>query len=162
MKDSVYFEVLKDSDLYRDYFEWMSDNTTVSNAVDIVRKEFGVETSSFYAVRDYLLINPTPKDRKKFASYLMKTKDGRFKKASDMSKRWVELLKDVKYVRKPQLYYYLRIVGRWTERLFHHQNKLYGQIGVEVDGEIGTIPESFVEMKASEFYKIVETLELGK
>lgn len=82
---------------------------------------------------------------------------GEFKKNTAISKMWVELVKDIAHFDKPKLVYYMRMnCYRWKERLFHIGDKLYGSI--ESDGEV-SVPDFAVEMKASEFYKVIEDAE---
>ena len=66
------------------------------------------------------------------------------------------LVKDITPFNRPQLFYYMKdLIGRWRERLFAVDGKLYGSIESESEEEIET-PEWAEEMKASEFYKILE------
>lgn len=60
-------------------------------------------------------------------------------------------------IEKPKLFYYFDLLGHhWKERLFEVKDKLY--CSIESDGEVST-PDFAIEMKASEFYKINESIE---
>lgn len=85
--------------------------------------------------------------------------NGEFKKMSAPYKMWMSLTKDIASFTKPQLFYYMKdLIGRWRERLFDFDGKLYCSIESEREEEIET-PEWADEMKASEFYKILEESE---
>lgn len=85
---------------------------------------------------------------------IKKTNDGEFKKNTEVSKMWVELVKDIGHFEKPELLFYFDLIGhRWKERLFHIGEKLY--CSIESDGEVST-PDFAIEMKASEFYRVIE------
>ena len=88
---------------------------------------------------------------------MKKTNDGEFKKNSEVSKMWIGLVKDIENFDKPRLLFYFNLIGhRWKERLFHIGDKLY--CSIESDGEVST-PDFVIEMKASEFYKVIEEEE---
>lgn len=151
-----YFEIKPDSSLYADYFAYMKDNEKVWKAVNEVREKFGIESDGFYHVKDAFWISPTENDVEKFRSMTKKNRPGEFKKNSDPSKMWVGLVKDIKHFEKPKLFYYFQLYLRWKERLFSVGEKLYCSIDSEFEFPI---PEFAIEMKASEFYRIVEEME---
>lgn len=152
-----YFIVDKESELYSDYFEWLNDKDKVAKAFRNVCEEFGVETKQFYLTKERFHIVPTLNDSEKFRSMMMKSDYGVFKKSSPVTKRWNELVKDIEHFKKPQLFYYLPLLGyKWRERLFNVGGVLYGS--VESDGYID-IPDYMTEIKASEFYKVIEEME---
>lgn len=152
-----YFIVHEGSELYSDYFKWFKDKDKVAKAFRTMCEEFGIETKQFYLTKDRFHIVPTPNDNEKFRSMMMKSDYGVFKKNSSVAKRWVELVKDIENFKKPQLLFYLPLLGhRWKERLFNVNSVLYGS--VESDGEV-EIPGCMTEIKASEFYKVIEEME---
>ena len=100
---------------------------------------------------------PTKKDTKKFESMLKKTSYGEFKKNAEISKEWIAGVEKIGRIQKPRLFYYFDLLGhRWRERLFHIGDKLY--CSIESDGEV-SVSGFALEMKASEFYKIIEESE---
>lgn len=152
-----YLEVKPESKLYIDYFGYIRDNDKVLEAVRKVREEFGIETERFYRRKNTLRVEPTEVDEIKFSNMLKKTSTGEFKKTSAPYKLWRSLLKDIEHFNKPRLFYYMECpVGKWKERLFHIDKRLYCSIASE--NEIET-PEWGIEMKASSFYKIVERIQ---
>ena len=155
-----YFEIKPDSELYKEYFAHQKSMPKIVGAFDKVCEKFGIEATSVRARKDTFWIVPTKKDREKFSSIMKKNNDGEFKKNSEPNKMWRKLVKDIENFQKPQLIFYFKIHGiRWSERLFHIDDKLYGS--VESDGLID-IPEFCTEMKASQFYKIIEENEKGE
>lgn len=154
-----YFEVKPGSALYEDYFAYLGNRKEVMAAFDKVCEEFGIETKSFYLTNRTFRIVPTDADREKFSGMMKKTSDGEFKKMSAPYKMWISLTKDIAPFTKPQLFYYMKdLIGRWRERLFDFDGKLYCSIESESEEEMET-PEWADEMKASEFYKILEESE---
>lgn len=152
-----YFVVNEDSGLHADYFAWKGNHKKILDAIEKVREEFGIETKQFYLDQKRLHIHPSENDSKKFKDMMKKGGWGEFKKNSEPSKMWVELVKDILQFKKPQLFYYFDMLGhRWRERLFDIDGKLYGSI--ESDQEV-KMPDFVTEIKASEFYKIIEDYE---
>ena len=152
-----YFEVKKGCKLYRDYFDYLEDKHKVVDAFDEVCKHFGIETDEFYLNKKSFRIVPTKTDNEKFATMMKKTNYGEFKKNSEPCKMWLSLTKDIEHFQKPELLFYFDLLGyRWKERLFHIGEKLY--CSIESDGDI-SCPDFVTELKASEFYKIIEESE---
>ena len=157
-----YFEVKQGSKLYNDSFTYIEDYKKAVAAFKQTCEEFGIETTGFYPCKEYLHIDPTRQDVKKFSDDLLKNSYGVFKKNSPQSKRWRELTKDIQFFYKPQLMNYMSFdAGRWSERLFNVNEKLYASINTDRNAEI-ILPDFAVEMKASDFYKIIEEQEANK
>ena len=149
-----YFEIKPDCALYKDYFAHENVKEQIINAYKVVCEKFGIETNKFYMVKDYFRIVPTENDLKKFERVMKKTNYGEFKKGSAPSKMWKELVGSIENFNKPKLFYYFDSLGhRWKERVFHVGNKVY--CSIESDGEVST-PTFAYEMKASEFYRVIE------
>lgn len=153
-----YFEIKPDCALYKEYFAHEKAGEKIVAAFNQVREKFGIETTVFYLKKGRFHIAATDKDMEKFSGMMKKGNVGEFRKNSAPSKMWVELVKDIAHFERPQLLYYFScLLGRrWKERLFHIGDKLY--CSIESDGEV-SVPEFAVEMKASEFYKIIEDAE---
>lgn len=150
-------KIRKDCQLYKDYFEWVGNLDAIKKLFNGIKEKYGIEADSFYEYKDTFKIIPTGKDRKKFDSMLKKTSYGEFKKNTEISKEWVNGVKEIGRIEKPHLIYYFSLLGhRWKERLFHIEDKLY--CSIESDGEV-SVPKFALEMKASEFYKIIEESE---
>lgn len=152
-----YFIVKEDCSLYKDYFNHKKSEKEIYSAYKRVCEEFGIESNQFFLSKNSFSIIPTDKDKEKFNSVLKKTNYGEFKKNSAPSKMWISLVKDIHNFDKPRLIYYFELLGHtWRERLFDKENVLY--CSVESDRDIKT-PNFVTEIKASEFYKVIEDLE---
>lgn len=152
-----YFEIKPESALYKEYFAHEKAGEKIVAAFNQVREKFGIETTTFYLKKDRFHIVATDKDMEKFSGMMKKGNVGELRKNSTPSKMWVESVKDIAHFERPELMFYFPLIGhRWKERLFHIEDKLY--CSIESDGEVST-PEFAVEMKASEFYKIIEDAE---
>lgn len=152
-----YFEIKPDCALYKEYFAHEKAGEKIKAAINKVRERFGIETTTFYLMKDRLRIKATDKDMEKFSGMMKKGNVGEFRKNSAPSKMWAELVKDIVHFERPKLFYFFNLIGhRWKERMFHIGDKLY--CSIESDGEVST-PDFAVEMKASEFYKVIEDAE---
>lgn len=152
-----YFEIKPDCELYRDYFAYKEDEPKIVAAFKSVCEKFGIESEGFYMKKDRLWVEPTLKDNENFSGMMKKTNYGEFKRNSAPSKMWVELVKNIEHFEKPRVMFYFHMTCyRWKERLFHIGDRLY--CSIESNGEV-SVPEFAVEMKASEFYKVIEDAE---
>ena len=152
-----YMEIRKDCQLYKDYFEWVGNWDAIKKLFNGIKEKYGIEATGFYPYKEAFKIVPTENDNKKFESMLKKTSYGEFKKNTDISKEWIAGVEKIGRIEKPQLFYYFNLLGRrWKERLFHIGGKLY--CSIESDGAV-SVPKFVLEMKASEFYKIIEESE---
>lgn len=130
----------------------------VEEAFKAFKKEVGIETVAYYQSTDVLKIVPTENDLDKFSS-MMKVDRVTFKKNSALNKEWVKICKEkeLKTPRKPVWELESLIDSntyRFRSRLFSLGDKVYGSF--ESDGDFTLPTEHFIELKASEFYKIVE------
>lgn len=154
-----YFRVNPMSGMYREWFKYKDSR----NALRELYKKFsdanGIEAESFYATNKALHIVPKGNDNEKFGSILCQSEDGmrKFKASSKIAKGWIQALQseNLEVVPKPMPILYVRSLngGRYRTRLFDIDDMVY----CSIDGfEISEIPEGWEEMKASEFFKIIE------
>jgi len=158
-----YFEVTKQSNLYNQYMEYKDNQEVMHN----ISKEFmdtqGIETNEYANQSDKFYIVPTEKDLDKFSKSLCKSVgEGlmAFKTNSKVGKTWVKALeeKQVKIKYKPYVGRSFRnCMGKNRSRIFAIDSVVYCSFENEYDFE--DTPEGFVEIKASEFWKIVEDYE---
>lgn len=104
---------------------------------------------------------PTKEDYAKFKDQFTQKQEnygGRtFKQISEVGKAWKSL--KVTVLRKPFVPFFFRNSGvRNTTNLFMIENVLYCYIDNGCSVEIDT-PQDFVEIKASEYHKIIEDYE---
>ena len=152
-----YFKVNEGCQLHTDYFSWKEDKKKIKEAMQEVCKKFGIEAEQFYMQKNRLHIVPTQNDIKNFSAMMTKNDYGRFKKTSEPSKMWVELVKDIEHFHKPRLFNYIHFHAHgWSENLFDIDGVVYGLLK---DVYEVNLPNFVVEIKASEFYKIIEDYE---
>jgi len=155
-----YFIVTEQSKLYGEYMRYIQNKKDVNDHVKEFTAKNEIKTTEYYANSGYLYIVPTENDLEKFEKVLTKpVNDGlrSFKKNSKINKQWVKSLdeKDLKVINKPVvLFYFTRGYGKTRSRLFNVDKVLY--CSFEVDTTELDCPEGMVEIKASEFYKILE------
>lgn len=156
-----YFIVTEESQLHKDWFAYKKNSAAVRELIKAFFSEHGIESNEFYAADDAIYIVPSEKDKGTFNSLLCAPLENglrQFKKTSKISKAWVKTLKDagLRVFGKPMLILYFRSLGgRFKSRLFDLNGILY----CSLDPVHGEAPEGFVEMKASEFFKIIEESE---
>ena len=158
-----YFKVTKQSNLYNQYMEYKDNQKVMHN----ISKEFmntqGIETDTYANQGNTFYIVPTEKDTERFAKSLCKSiGEGlrAFKAKSKVGKAWVETLeeKQIKIKYKPFVGRSFRnCMGKNRSRIFVIDSVVYCSFQNDYDFE--DTPEGFVELKASEFWKIVEDYE---
>ena len=158
-----YFEVKKDSDFYKKYFDFRDISSKVNELFKQFAKDNGIETTEYYQNTDRLVIVPTQGDRIKFKGMFVQNSYTDFKKTAPICKSWINLCKEngLKTPRKPSLAWdTLCNLGSYStsSRLFSIGEKVYGSIDNKCDADI-KLTDEFIEMKASEFWKIVEDTE---
>ena len=152
------FFIVKNEGLIKQLKEFESMREKVDNAFKEFSKEIGIETSKYYQYTDRLIIVPTEKDFTTFSSFLKADRET-FKKNSAISKMWVKICKEkgLKTPIKPT-WELQGLIGdyiyRFRSRLFSLGDKVYGSFEADVNFSLPN--EHFIELKASEFYKIIE------
>ena len=150
--------IVKNETLVKQLKDYESMRQKVDEAFKEFVKEHGIETTEYYQFTDQLRICPTENDIQKFRNQL-KVDNETFKKNSVLSKAWVECCKanELRTPRKPVWELRDLIRGgfyRFRSSLFSLNDEVYGTF--EADADFNFSEEDFVELKASEFYKIVE------
>ena len=159
-----YFIISSDAQISKDLISYEENAAKVNEAMLKLSREVGIEGSEYYPGSDVLGIVPTENDLTKFASQLRKDtySDGLrlFKKNSEVGKKWMALASEVKPQRKPRLWmYYHFLMGKMRTRLFRIDGTIY--CSIENDGQYEK-PDEFREIKASEFFKVIEDYEERK
>lgn len=153
-----YFRIPKEHRIYGMYVEFKDMSKRINEAFVEFAKENGIDTSEYYQTTESLYICPTEKDEEKFGKYFKKNIPGEFKKTSPLSKAWVKKCKEleIKTVRKPSLAWEFGIFGSSRQRIFMIHDVLYASLSTNRDFE--TL-EGLEEIKASEFFKVIEDYE---
>jgi len=152
-----YFTIKKDSQLYKDYFQWLEDRKNNAKVYDEFANKHGIESSRFIPHKKRLCIVPTEKDKDRFRKdFTQEYADGglrQFKVRSSIGADWISAVSDLMIARKPCYFGLVRVYGRYLERLFNIKDTLYGSLSADSDFILHDCME---EIKASEFYKVIE------
>lgn len=155
------FFIVKNEDLIKQVKDFESMRIKINDAFREFAKKHDIETTQYYLCTDQLKISPTLNDIEKFKGQL-KVDRTTFKIKSAMNKEWVEICK-VNGLITPERpsWELMRLVGagfwRFSSRLFSLNDKVYGSLEMETPFKLPE--EHFIELKASEFYKIIEDLQ---
>lgn len=156
-----YFRIKDECRFKKDYFDYMENSKMLNDFIKEFFDKHDIETSKYYLSEEQLYIVPTESDVYKFDKQLNKPKDQglrAFKKNSRVNKAFVNKLKenDLKILRKPQLWMYIDFLGRMSTQTFIKNSEIYAK--VETDYKFIYSTEYFEEIKASEYYKIKESI----
>ena len=106
-------------------------------------------------------IDPDAEDIKNFANGFISDIPGKFKLRNPLNKEWVSLCKEnglTENAHKPYVPFYFTIgCFKCGWRLFDLDNVIYCTFSSEGDFNV---PEGLTEIKASEFYSIMESKKL--
>lgn len=155
-----FYIVTEQSRLHKDYFEYKNNAKRIKELVNEFTDKHTIETHLYYPSNSGIAIVPTKNDKELFDKMLNKSVgEGLrfFKKNSKISKDWINLLdiNNIKVINKPMVGFYIRgLLGKHRTRLFDVEGILYCSVDTDVQ-EINC-PEGFTEIKASEFYKVIE------
>lgn len=153
-----YFIVTEQSRLHKSWFAYKENREQLRKFVKDFKVANGIEADGYYADNHNFYIVPTEQDKATFGSALCSpVNDGlrKFKKSTKIGKAWLKALEDAdfKIIGKPMVILYFKgLQGRHRSRIFDQDGVLY----CSLDPAEGDTPEGFVEMKASEFFKVVE------
>lgn len=155
-----YYEVTDKSNLYKDYMGYLENVKAVNGLVKDFTNKNNIESESYATDKTDLYIEPTENDMTKYKNVLSSYGNGlyKFKGNSKIAKAWKKELEDnsLEVQRKPKVPIYF---NSWSYRIsssvFSIDNKVYCSLEL-VDQDFDEVPEGMIEMKASEFYKIIE------
>jgi hypothetical protein len=144
--------------LHSNYINYLEDSSAACRAFNSLAEKYGIETSEFYPGTSRLAIVPTEKDRVTFEKQLTKRVRSQglifFKVGSKIGKEWAEIVKDLRNTPRPRVSLNLKeFIPRATERIFALNGIVYCSIDTETEY---VKPEWLQEMKASEFFKVIE------
>ncbi len=157
----IRYFIVKNEELIELVKEFDGMRKKINDAFKEFAKDNGIEANKYVQSVDKLMIIPTDKDYTTFKD-MLRTDRMTFKKNSDMSKKWVELCKK-KGLRTPvkpvwELHGLIAWnIWKFRSNLFQLDDKVYGTF--ETDEDFSLPDEHFIELKASEFFKIIEEHE---
>lgn len=153
-----YYIVTSDSLIFKGYMDYREMSEKVNCAFKEFAEEYGFETHEYYQSVQRLHICPTDSDTERFGKCFKKDTPGLFKKNTPQARAWVNKCQalGLKTACKPYLGFEFRIYGRSRSRLFMIKDILYASFGTDCDFKD---PVGFKEIKASEFFKVIEEYE---
>jgi len=156
-----YFIVTEESELHKDWFEYKENRSRVRELIHEFNQANNIESESYFVTDTAFYIVPTDKDKENFGQVLaLPINDGlqKFKGNSKVAKAWVKTLKEagIRIKHKPRLIFYISPEGgRYRSRLF----EIDGIVYCSIDPCQEKTPHGFKEIKASEFFKVIEDAE---
>ena len=153
-----YFVVNENHDFYKRCSQYIEKRNDIFNKAYAYMKQFDVEDREVGVSGRSIYVADTKENRDKFGNMLKKdAKRGwlEFKKNSKIAKEWTH--------EKPYppsfIFDVLSDCGRYSERMFIFENKLY--IGFRLDHDFET-PDGYTEIKASQYHATVELINENK
>ena len=154
-----FYIVTEESSLNKQYWEYKNNVKEVNEYVKKFMDQEDIKANEYYVNAELIYIVPSDEDLKNFNKKLNKTElEGglrQFRLNSDIAKRWINFVKenDIKFKHKPFVGTYFNTYGRSKSRLFNIGNTVYCSYETEFNFNN---PNGFKEIKASEFYKVIE------
>lgn len=157
-----YFRLTEESALQRDFIAYKNNAKVLRELIIEFNTTHGIKSGVYYATDEALYIIPTESDLEKHSSVLCAPiEEGlrKFKVNSRIGKAWVKGLKDknLSVLRKPPVAFYFPRFGggRIQSRIFEIDGVVYCSMNPCEESQIS----GMVEMKASEFFKVIEESE---
>lgn len=154
-----YFEITKNSKHYQGHFDYLTHRKEAIEATSKFMEEYDIPGSIFMIWGDHLWIPETNAFVEKFGEQLrnVRYKNCRsFKKNSPIGKAFTKA--DISMPLKPFVpFFFDDCCGEFNTRLFDYENRVYCSIAAPNLSLLKLeTPVGFVEMKGSEFFKIIE------
>ena len=158
-----YFEI-KDKVLVQKYEKYEIMSEKMRNTFCEFCEKHGIEAERYKETAEHLIIVSTKNDMEKFGTQIKKNTYGHFKDNSKLAKEWIALCKEkgIETPYKP-IWEMSRLMkvqsgvfeNRFSSRMFSIAGVLYGSYEIDRDWEFPKT-DAFAELKASEFWRIVE------
>lgn len=157
-----YFEITKDSNHYQEYIDFQSKRKSAIKAIDSFSEAHGINSNGFMIWDGYFWVAATDDVVKKFSNQLRNIRYKgccAFKKNSSIGKAFAE--SGITMPSKPFVPFFFPDCpgyGDFSTRLFEYSDRVYCSIAEPTLSALKS-PTGFIEMKASEFFKIIEEAE---
>jgi len=156
-----FYIVPAESALGKAFQNYKKDSDLLYNTYLDFAKEKGIISDGVYLTAKRLWINPTSEDKEKFGSEFMMYEPGKFKKTSRLCKEWINLCREkgIKGLSKPNPIFYFHKSDFFScrSRLFELDGVIYCTLSSSSEFNA---PDELNEIKASEFYTIMEQHEI--
>lgn len=163
-----FFQIKDDCKLYNDYFAFIKMKTEMNNLFDEFTKIHQLSGQKFVISTNRLIMELNEQEQQTYANDLIKNQNYKihniyaFKKNAKLCKKWIQLCEkeNIKFIlSKPMIGFYLnKNLFPFGQRLFHIGTNLYGSLDNKKDSDF-ELDDFLIELKASEFYKIIENFE---
>lgn len=154
-----FYIVTEKSPVYKQFKDYRENRKLVNDHYGSFKENHGIEATEYNVDNESIYIVPTNNDIVKFEKVLKQPLSNGlmgFKKNSKVGKDWVSSLKEtgLKILHRPMLGFVFRVHGTHRTRLFEHKGWVY--CSCDCDCGDWETPEGMQEIKASEFYKVIE------
>ena len=162
-----FFQIKEDCKLYQDYFAFIEMKAKMNNLFDTFTKTHQLSGQKFILNPNRLIIELNEQEQQTYANDLITNQNYKihniytFKKNAKLCKEWVKRCKDlaIQEQTKPMIGFYFNAnLYSFRQRLFHIGTNLYGSLDNKKDSDFA-LDDFAIELKASEFYKIIEDFE---
>lgn len=156
-----YFEITKDSKRYQQYINYQTKRKEAIEAMSKFMEEHDIPGSKFMLWEGYLWVPETSEIMEKFGKQFrdVRYKGFRaFKKNSVIGRAFAKA--NISMPQKPFVPFFFNdcSYGDFSTRLFNYKDGVYCSISAPNLPALKA-PQGFVEMKASEFFKVIEEAE---
>ena len=157
----IAFKVVKDSGLYKSYFEELSEKQKFHDLARAFFEKHELIDKSTYYQSETLWLSLTEEQRERFKGQIKKYTDDNgmsiFKKTSPMQKEWNEdvVSKVNFYTLRQNDFWYGGIISHGRYALWDYDGEVYGYLYDKYKEEI-QLPEYLTEIKMSEYYSVIE------
>lgn len=154
-----YYIVDKDSEVYKGCLEYEKFKENITRVFCDFADENNIKAKKFLINANRLWIVPESEDIENFDRFMSKTQYGLFKKNSELSKKWVLKCQENNLKQPEELFipFLFDAIGKVKWSLFSVKENVYCTF--ESDYDFKT-PKNFTEIKARDFYKIMEENEV--
>lgn len=155
-----FFIVTEESPLFAEYQDYKESRKAVDDFYRRFCAAHSIESKEYSPGKEHIYIVPTDADKEKFGKQLCKPiNDGlcRFRNNSEIKKAWVTDVnkENLKILHRPIMQFYFENWGKGSSRLFDINDIVY----CSYQSENVNVPDGMIEIKASEFYKVIEESE---
>lgn len=154
------FYIVTDKSEYRKmYLDYQQNRKEVNEIVNSFMEGHGIEANEYAIGMRYFMIKPTQNDFDRLSTQMKKDSYvnvlSSFKKNSQIFKELFKILenKNMKILHRVMIQFAFPCCGKSRSRLFEYNGEVYASYEHESDFKN---PDGLQEIKASEFYKIIE------
>lgn len=153
-----FFIITDDSPHKKEYLEYLGNRDNVRKIVKDFFEKYNINSKKYFTDSYSLCVEGTKENNDKFSFQMCKRpcKNGlyKFKVTSSIGKAWANL--KVNVINYPHVLFWFDNLYKARYNLFKLDENVYFYLDTENNIEI---PKGFLEIKGSEYYKIIEDWE---